>query len=120
MKHTDSIYLHELRLKCHIGTTAAERRKAQIITADIVLACDLRKAGKSDRLENTIDYSVIAKKLSALAAGREFSLLEALAQSLADACLKDRRIGNVTVKVAKKGILPGVRSVEVEISRQCG
>jgi len=116
----DTIHIHNLRLKCHIGATAAERKKIQTITADLALQCSLRKAGKSDLLEDTVDYSVIAGELADLAAGREFCLLEALAECLADACLANHRIISVTVKASKNGILPNVRSVEVEIMRYRG
>jgi len=116
----DRIHIRGLRLKCHIGTTAAERRKAQIIAVDLAMQCSLRRAGKSDLLEDTVDYSVIAGELADLAAGREFCLLEALAERLADACLANHRIISVTVKASKNGILPNVRSVEVEIMRHRG
>jgi len=114
---TDYIHIRGLRLKCHIGVTARERRKKQIILADIALNCDLVKAGKSDCLEDTIDYAVIAKKISSLAARESFCLLESLAGSIADICLADSKARTVTVKVAKRGVLPNVSSVEIEIAR---
>lgn len=115
---TDSIHLRGLRLKCWIGVSAAECSKKQIIMADIALQRDLRKAGKSDCLEDTLDYSVIVKKLSALAASKKFCLLEALAERMAEICLAESKVKAVTVKVAKKGILSNVSSVEIEISRK--
>jgi len=112
----DSIHICGLRLKCHIGVTARERRKRQAIMADIALKCDLSRAEKSDRLEGTIDYAVLAKKIFSLAAGENFCLLEALAGRIADICLADSKARAVKVKVAKKGVLPNVSSVEVEIT----
>lgn len=117
-KTGDWIYLHGLRLKCRIGVTARERRKRQTIMADIALKCDLSRAEKSDRLGDTVDYSVIAQKISSSAAKENFCLLEALAGRIADICLADSKIRQVTVKVSKKGVLPNVSLVEVEISRK--
>lgn len=116
-KTSDWIYLHGLRLRCHIGVTPRERRVRQTIIADIALKCDLRRAGKSDRLRDTVDYSVIAQKISSSATKEKFCLLEALAGRIADICLADLKVKAVTIKVAKKGVLPNVSSVEVEITR---
>lgn len=113
----DSIHIRGLRLKCRIGVSPQERAKRQTITADIALKCDLRRAEKSDCLKDTIDYSVMAEKITALAVKEEFCLLEALARRIAKICLADSKAKEVTVKVAKKGILANARLVEVEISR---
>ena len=116
--NNDLIHLHGLRLKCHIGVTDRERRKRQTIMADIALKCDLHRAGKSDHLGDTVDYSVIAPKISAAAAKETFHLLESLAERIADICLAESKVMAVTVKVAKKGVLPNVSAVEIEISRK--
>ncbi|MDO9541263.1 MAG: dihydroneopterin aldolase [Kiritimatiellia bacterium] len=119
MKSDNSDYIHirGLRLRCHIGVSPQERIKKQVITADIALRCDLRRAGQSDRLMDTIDYSVMAEKITALAVKEEFCLLESLARRIAKICLADSKAKEVTVKVAKKGVLANARSVAVEITR---
>lgn len=116
-KTNDWIHLHGLRLNCHVGVSSRERRNKQVIIADIALKCDLRRAGKSDRIEDTVDYSVIAKKISALAAKETFHLLESLAERIAAVCLAESKVMAVTVKVAKKSVLPRVLSMEIEITR---
>jgi len=116
-KTSDWIHLNGLRLKCRIGVSSRERRNKQTITADIALKCDLRRAGKSDCLVDTVDYSVIAKEISALAEKETFHLLESLAERIADICLADSKVKTVTVKAAKKGVLSNVSSVEIEIAR---
>lgn len=116
-KTSDWIYLHGLRLKCHIGVSPRERQKNQIITADVALKCDLRRAGQSDRLKDTIDYSVMARTITALAAKRTFCLLESLARHIADIGLANSLVTEIIVKVSKSGVLPNISSVEVEITR---
>jgi len=116
-KINDWIHLHGLRVKCRIGVSPRERKHKQVITADIALKCDLRRAGQSDRLTDTIDYSVLSRTITTMAAKKTFCLLEALAKHIAEICLADSKIRQVTVKVAKKGVLPNANSVEVEISR---
>ena len=116
-KTSDLIHLHDLRLECHIGVSPRERRRKQIITTDIAIKCDLRLAGKSDRLGDTVDYSVIAGKIVTVTAKEKFCLLEALAGRVADICLADSKVKAVMIKVAKKGVLSNVSSFEIEISR---
>ena len=53
--NSDFVYIRGLQLKCHVGVTSLERRRRQTIMTDIALKCDLSRAGKSDRLEDTID-----------------------------------------------------------------
>jgi len=116
---SDFIYLRGIRLKCNIGVSTRERKKKQVIIANIGLKCGLRRAGKSDRLEDTVDYYVLAKAIAALAARKPFCLLESLAENIAEICLADSRIQQVTVKAAKTGVLPNVSAVEVAIERKC-
>jgi FolB domain-containing protein len=113
----DWIYLRGMRLKCNIGVSERERRKKQVIDANIALKCDLRRAGKSGRIDDTIDYSILAKKIAARAENQSFRLLESLAENISAICLADSRIRQVTVKAAKAGVLSNVRAVEVSITR---
>lgn len=117
MSRTDSIHLRGLRLKCRIGVSAAERRRPQLITAAVTLQCDLKKAGKSDDLADTVDYSTLAKKIGA-AAKAPCCLLETLASRIAATCLADSRVKAVTVKAAKQSRRPNGRSMEIEITRR--
>lgn len=116
-KTTDWIHLHGLRLKCRIGVSPRERQKKQIITADIALKCNLNRAGKSDCLMDTIDYSVLAGTITALAAKKTFCLLESLARHIAEICLANSSVTEVIVKASKSGVLPNICSVGVEIRR---
>ena len=114
---SDFIYLRRIRLKCNIGVSTRERKKKQVIIANIGLKCNLHRAGKSDRLKDTVDYSVLAKAIAALAARKPFCLLESLAENIAEICLADSRIQQVIVKAAKTSGLANVSTVEVAIER---
>ncbi len=116
-KTGDWIYLHGLRLKCHIGVSPRERKKKQIITADIVLKCDLCRAGKSDCLKDTIDYALIVKAIAEMAEKKSFCLLESMAENIARICLANQKAAEVIVKIGKSGFLSNISSVGVEIHR---
>jgi 7,8-dihydroneopterin aldolase/epimerase/oxygenase len=83
-----------------------------------VLEGDLRVPGASDRLEDTIDYSIAYDLVREVVEGEPCHLLEAVAERISDQLLQLRGVSRVTVRVDKKPPLPGeFRSVAVEISR---
>ena len=114
---TDRILIQDLRLSCIIGVRERERTAPQEVVVNLVLCCDLREAGRSDRLEDTVDYSALTRRVEALVESSSFGLIEALAGAIAAACLEDPRVQGVTVRVDKPGALPRGRAASAEISR---
>jgi dihydroneopterin aldolase/D-erythro-7,8-dihydroneopterin triphosphate epimerase len=113
----DRIHIRDLRLRCIIGVFPEERREKQDIVVNIVLEADLRRAGRSDKLADTVDYKGIKKEILKLVEGSGYLLIEALAEAIAGICLRDRRVRKATVAVDKPGALRFARSVAVEIVR---
>ena len=105
-------------MRCCIGVTAAERAKPQELLVTVTMHADLSKAGRSDRLGDSIDYKALKLKILALAEKRSFKLIERLAQDVADLALSDRRVLQADVLVQKPGALRFARCSEVEISRK--
>ena len=114
----DRLRIRELAVRCRIGVTAAERAKPQELLVTVTLHADLSKAGRSDRLGDSIDYKALKLKILALAEKRSFKLIERLAQEIADLALAGRRVEQVDVVVQKPGALRFARCSEVEISRK--
>ena len=99
----DRIELRGLRCVGTHGVLAEEQERAQPFEVDLDLAVDLRPAGVSDDLADTVDYGVVAEVVAATVSGpRSYALLEALAWHVADAVLDvDPRIRAVTVGLRK-------------------
>lgn len=97
----DHVALTGLRVRGHHGVLAAERADGQDFVVDAVLELDLRPAGASDDLADTVDYGVLAEQLAAVVAGEPVDLLETLAARLAQICLADGRVVSVEVTVHK-------------------
>ena len=114
----DRIHIRDLLLRSVIGLEEWERREKQDVNINITLYADLRRAGKTDAIADTVDYKAIKKKIIARVEQSSFYLVEKLAQSLADVCLEDRRVRRVRVCVAKPGALRFARTVDVEIVRE--
>ena len=97
----DRIRLTGLRVRGHHGVLPAERRDGQDFVVDVALSLDLRAAGGSDDLADTVDYGALAQALAEVVEGEPLDLLEALAGRLAEVCLSDRRVGSAEVTVHK-------------------
>ena len=59
----DQVFITDLVARGIIGINDWEREKPQEILINIVLFADLKKAGKSDDLQDSIDYRTVAKKV---------------------------------------------------------
>jgi D-erythro-7,8-dihydroneopterin triphosphate epimerase len=113
----DQIHIRDLLLRCILGLRDWERRQPQDVILNIDLYTDLLKAGKSDRIEDTVDYVAIKKKVIDLVESSSFLLMERLAQRVADVCLEDGHVARVRVVLEKPGALRFARTVSVEIMR---
>ncbi|MFO7899157.1 MAG: dihydroneopterin aldolase, partial [Planctomycetota bacterium] len=113
----DRIHIGDLLLRCIVGVRDWERREKQNVNVNITLFADLRTPGRTDRIEDTVDYVAIKKKVIALAENSSFYLIERLAQRIAETCLEDRRVERVAVRLEKPGALRFARTVSVEIVR---
>jgi dihydroneopterin aldolase len=114
----DTIRIRELRVPCVIGTTESERARRQEVLLDVTLHVGLAAAGRSDRLEDTVDYGELAARLTALVGSSSFHLLEALAEAVASDCLRDPRVSRVEVQLDKPRAVPLAGSAAVRIIRE--
>jgi D-erythro-7,8-dihydroneopterin triphosphate epimerase len=114
----DRILIRDLSVRCIIGLREDERESKQDVVVSLVLSTDLSRAGKSDVLDDSLDYRAIKKRVLALMEESHFHLLEALAEAVAAACLETARVSEVRVIVDKPGALRFARSVAVEIIRR--
>ena len=117
-EHWDQIHIRDLNLRCVVGLYPEERREKQDITINVVLYADLRKPGQTDRIEDTVDYKGVKKRIVSLVESSSSYLVEHLAQRVADLCLEDERVAAVRVTIDKPGALRFARSVAVEIFRK--
>ena len=115
----DRIVLHAMRFAGRHGVRDEERALPQPIEVDVELRYDLRPAGASDALAETVDYGRVFELCREIVEERSFRLLEAIAQHVADAILAQTAVEAVTVRVRKLRVpVRGhVDHAEVEIDR---
>jgi FolB domain-containing protein len=113
----DKIIIADLRLRGIVGVNPEERTQAQDISLWITLHTDLRAAGSSDDLAETVDYSALEREIRALVEGSRFLLVERLAHETARLCLRHPGVERAVVRLEKPRALPFARAAVVEIER---
>lgn len=113
----DRIFIRDLALRCIIGIYPDERREKQDIIVNVEMHCDLRAAGRSDDLDDTVDYKAVKKAVLELVEQSRFQLIESLAERIADIALGNEKVEKVVVTIDKPGALRFARSSAVEITR---
>jgi FolB domain-containing protein len=84
---------------------------------NIVIYSDIRQAGKTDDVNDSVNYRTVAKKVLAHTEKINRYTVEALATDIANLCLAEPGTLGVRVKVEKPGAVRFSRSVGVEITR---
>jgi len=113
----DIIFLNDLRIDCVIGIWDWERQIRQTVIVDLEMAADIRRAAAGDRIDDTLNYKDVAKRLQAYVGASEFQLIETLAEKIAGIILNEFSVPWVRVRVNKRGAVRGATDVGVVIER---
>jgi FolB domain-containing protein len=113
----DSIEIKDLLLRTIIGINPDEREHRQDVLVNLQLTTDLRRAGRSDDIQDTLNYRTLCKQVIELVEGSQFLLVERLAEEVAALCLTQARVEAVRVRIEKPGALRFAKSVGVVIER---
>lgn len=117
----DKILLQNMMFYGFHGVYEYEREQGQRFYLDIELMADFSQAGKTDSLQDTIDYTAVYSHIKDIVENRRFQLLEALGSYIADNILEHNTLVQaVTVKIRKPAVpIPGqLDFVQVEITRR--
>lgn len=98
----DKIILTGIELYGHHGCSEEEQRRGQIIKVDLEMNLDLSKSGKSDNLDETVDYSKILLDVEKIVCGKSRKLIETVAEEIAEKILSDyEKINSLKVTLHK-------------------
>ncbi|MGH9247712.1 MAG: dihydroneopterin aldolase [Acidimicrobiales bacterium] len=101
MAASDVIELRRLVASGFCGTLPEEQQRPQPLEIDLDIRADLRRAGATDDVVDTVDYGAICEIVERVVKTERFGLLERLAERLAEVVLADDRAISVTVAVRK-------------------
>jgi len=93
------VELDSLEIFGRHGVLEEERREGQLFLYDVRL--EVSEEALSDRIEDAVDYRLVADCVREVSESKEFNLLEALAAAVADAVLARFEVERVRVRVRK-------------------
>jgi dihydroneopterin aldolase len=115
----DKILISAIDCVAAIGVTSEDRTIKQRLSIDVEIVTDAARAARSDSLKDAVDYSKVATLVMEVCRGRDFHLIETLAELLASQILTDFATPQVRVLVRKISpvVEPRVSHVSIEIVR---
>jgi len=113
----DKILIKDLVVRSIIGVDDYERREKQDVLINLIIWADLSEARETDDIRKTLNYREVNKEVVKLVEDSQFFLVEALAEKIAQVCLRHEKVKKVKITVEKLGALRFAKSVGVEITR---
>jgi 7,8-dihydroneopterin aldolase/epimerase/oxygenase len=113
----DVIFINELKLDILIGVYEWERTVPQTVQLDLEIALPDGRAAQSDKLEDTIDYAAIVSRVETSLREHRISLLEKLAEHIAELVMREFKSPWVRVSVTKLAPLKNVKRLGVAVER---
>ena len=115
---TDCIEIRDLMVRAIVGINDEERVNRQDVVINLTIWSDLRDSGRTDDIDDTINYRTLAKLVIELVEESSFFLVEKLGTEIALLSLEfSGSIERVRVTVEKPGAIRFARSVGVTIER---
>ena len=113
----DIIKIKEARFLCSIGISKNEKKKKQELIIDLELSLDLSKPGKTDKLSDTIDYTIVIDQITKIIENNSFHLLEHLAAEVVKK-LMELSVKKVKIEIKKPNAIKNAAYTSVKISRR--
>ena len=114
----DEIHIQKVRVNAILGLYPEERVKPQDIIVSAKLYLDLRRAGLSDDLNDTVDYDSLHRELYKITETSECLLIERLAELCVQACLKPDLVQACSLTVEKPEALELADNIAITIYRE--
>jgi len=114
---TDTVFVHELKVETIIGIWGWERKIRQIVSIDLEMGTDIRRAAETDNIDDTLNYKAISKRVQQFVADSEFQLVETMAEKIAELVLQEFKVPWIQVRVSKPGAIRGAKNVGILIHR---
>ena len=116
----DKIQIRGLRVYAFHGVKPEEKEKGQPFLLDVDMSMDIRPAGLSDDLADTVNYSKVAKRTVAVMLAEKNDLIERAAERVAQMILEEFPVKEVMVRLKKPRapVAADFEYVAVEIIRR--
>ncbi len=111
-----TIRITELRLRTIVGFNEWERKEKQDVIINVSLEFDPSSAVQSDRVEDSVDYTLVKKRIITLVEKSDFFLLEKLTHEVLREVLSVPGVLGATIRIDKPHALRFAKSASVEMS----
>lgn len=100
----DRIIMKNLRFFGYHGVLEKEREEGQYFHIDVEMYLSLEKAGNTDKLKYTVDYSAVYDIIKYINENNKFRLIERLAENISGEIMsRYPEIDKIMVRVKKPG-----------------
>jgi len=114
----DEVEINGLRVRSEVGFSPHELGKLQEISITMRLRASIKKAGETDRVEDTINNRTVAKEVLFHVENKKYNLIEAVVTDVARICVVRHGASSVKVTVDKPNALRFCESSSVTIERR--
>ncbi|MQG19484.1 MAG: dihydroneopterin aldolase [SAR202 cluster bacterium] len=104
MINKDKIILKGMKFHAYHGVHEWEKSSGQIFIVDIEIFKNLSISGKTDSIEDTVDYSNIFREVKTIMESKSHNLLESVAEMIASTIISKYQVNNIKIKIQKPEI----------------
>lgn len=112
----DFIFIEELRVQAWVGIYPREKLAPQTVELNLTFGVP-DAAAEHDDIADTINYAEVIERIRGELAGRHFNLIETLGEFVVNLLFEEFGAPWVKIRIAKIGVMKGVRRVGVFIQR---
>lgn len=112
--------VHQHRVDCIVGIYPEERLREQPLIVDLKMKMDFSRCLLSAKMQDSIDYVLLAELCTQLAREKRYLLLETFASDLLDECLNRFKALWAWVRVQKPQAIPTAAYAYIELERYLG
>ena len=113
----DKVIVEDLKFRTIIGLWDWERQMPQMVSVDLEMACEMDKAAASGKLEDTLDYKAISKRVEQFVQEKEFELVESAATGVAELVMHEFDVPWIRVTLRKPFAVTHSKAVGVVVER---
>ncbi|UUM30240.1 bifunctional dihydroneopterin aldolase/7,8-dihydroneopterin epimerase [Vibrio japonicus] len=113
----DKVFIEQLEVITTIGVYEWEQEIKQKLVLDIEMAHDNRPAGRSDDVNDALDYSQVSEAVLNHIEGGRFLLVERVAEEIAELIMTRFNVPWIKIRLTKPGAVAQAKGVGVIIER---
>lgn len=111
------LFIRGLKVNTKVGVYDWEQQINQPLVFDLEFAVDSLRAAENDKLTQTIDYSAMITRITEMALGNEYGLLETLAEKIAECLQQEFKVTDLQLTITKPYPMAHVAGVGVVVRR---